>query len=223
MAKPNFDHKADFSENIDYSSTGDKSIWGEGDPDTLKALKKHHFSGTWLNLAAGDGRYNNILLTKADKVIATDIDPKALQKLYQTTPQTLKSKLETKQQDLLEPFPFPPNSFDGVFSMGTLHLFSPEQLEFIFSEITKVLKTSGQIIIDFATDIKRVLPDQTLLVFPKETSYSHEQALKLLKTNLQNYTYQIIESSVSPEKVEFEKTSFMFSCRFMIIIGTKNI
>ena len=85
-----------FTEGIDYSKTDKTSIWGTGDKGTLELLKKTGIIGKWLNLAAGDGRYNSNLLEKADFVIASDIDENALAKLWQNTSDKCKEKLETK-------------------------------------------------------------------------------------------------------------------------------
>ena len=63
-----------FTEGINYFETSKVSIWGTGDKDTLELLKKVEIRGKWLNLAAGDGRYNLNLLEKADFVVASDID-----------------------------------------------------------------------------------------------------------------------------------------------------
>src|SRR3989344_1657398 len=89
-----------FTEGIDYSKTEKTSIWGVGDKDTLELLKKIEIRGKWLNLAAGDGRYNLNLLEKADSVVASDIDESALDKLWQNTPEQFKSKLKTKVFDI---------------------------------------------------------------------------------------------------------------------------
>lgn len=61
--KPNF-NKYIITEGINYFKTNKISIWGSGDPKTIKLLNKQKIKGVWLNLAAGDGRYNNILLKK---------------------------------------------------------------------------------------------------------------------------------------------------------------
>ena len=63
-----------FTEGIDYFSTGEESIWGSGDEFTLGVLENTKINGNWLNLASGDGRYNSILLSKANFVTASDID-----------------------------------------------------------------------------------------------------------------------------------------------------
>ena len=48
------------------------SKWGKGDKLTLKVLNTIQLKGTWLNLAAGDGRYIPELLKKVDKLISTN-------------------------------------------------------------------------------------------------------------------------------------------------------
>src|SRR3990167_2199248 len=147
-----------YTEGIDYSQSEKPSIWGTGDKDSLELLKKIEIHGKWLNLAAGDGRYNLNLLEKADSVVASDIDESALDKLRQNTPDELRAKLQTEVFDVTKKFPFENDSFDGVFCTGTLHLFPTEILRQILSEIDRILKPSGRILIDFATDIKRILP-----------------------------------------------------------------
>ena len=81
-----------FTEGIDYFTTRKTSIWGTGDKDTLQLLKKIEIHGKWLNLAAGDGRYNLNLLKKADFVVTSDIDESALSKLWHNTPDKYKQK-----------------------------------------------------------------------------------------------------------------------------------
>lgn len=50
------------------------SIWGKGDKLTIEILSKLQLKGTWLDLAAGDGRYVPKLLDKVDNLIAGDVD-----------------------------------------------------------------------------------------------------------------------------------------------------
>jgi len=135
-----------FTEGIDYSKTGETSIWGPGDEDTLRLLKNTEIHGKWLNLAAGDWGYTSNLLKKADFVIASDIDESALNKLWQNTPKRYVKKLETKVFNITKSFPFENNEFDGVFCTGTLHLFPKNILQIIFLEINRVLKPHGRII-----------------------------------------------------------------------------
>src|SRR3989338_9201956 len=82
------------TEGINYLETGETSICGTGDEDTMELLKKIQIRGEWLNLAAGDGRYNLNLLRKADFVVASDIDESALSKLWHNTPEQYKKKLK---------------------------------------------------------------------------------------------------------------------------------
>lgn len=215
--------KQSFAENIDYLKTGESSIWGEGDKDTLDLLERLPIRGRWLNLAAGDGRYNSILLDRAEEVVATDIDQNALDKLSRNTPKELQQKLKTKVADLTEPLPFDENSFDGLFCTGTLHFFSEDQLASIFREMDRVIKPGGRLVIDFATDVKRVLPDgSSLRVRENEPRYTLEEAEVLLKSILPNYQLEIIESSVPEEKINVGNvTMYRFSCNFLLLSGQK--
>lgn len=138
-----------FSEGINYLETGKTSIWGTGDKETLELLRKIRIRGRWLNLAAGDGRYNQQLLKKADYVVASDVDENALSKLWQTTPEKYRTKLEIKAFDLTNRFPFENNYFDGVFCTGILHIFPRKILEDIIEEADRVLKPDGKIIENF--------------------------------------------------------------------------
>lgn len=211
-----------FTEGIDYLSTGKPSIWGGGDKKTLEVIGKRDFNGRWLNLAAGDGRYNNFLLKRASEVVVTDLDPGALDKLKVNTPENLKNKLKTKVFNILDTFPFEDRCFDGVFSTGTLHLFPKEKLIEIFKEIDRVLKPRGDIFIDFATDIKRILPSGKLKIKVNETRYTISEAKELLKKLLPNYTLKMIKSEVPEEVVKIGKLQYIFSCRFLLVVGNKN-
>ncbi|MFH1420395.1 MAG: class I SAM-dependent methyltransferase [Candidatus Aenigmatarchaeota archaeon] len=209
-----------FTEGIDYFKTGKSSIWGHGDKKTLQLLKKIRISGQWLNLAAGDGRYNNILLEKADFVTAADIDASALSKLWHNTPEKYRKKLDTKVFDVTKSFPFENNSFDGIFCTGTLHLFSKEVLERIISEIDRVLKPSGKVIIDFAADIRRIAPNGKSIIFGKEPLYTMKDAKITLRELFKNYKTKIHESEVM-EDFEGANPPYMLTCRFVILIAHK--
>lgn len=121
------DEKYIYTDGVDYSKTPDDSIWGTEEEITSKMISTSDITGTWLNLCAGDGRFNNRLLEKADEVIAADIDENALQKLSRITPKDLRGKLKTKKVNVVERFPFDSEEFDGIFCVGTLHLF-PTQI-----------------------------------------------------------------------------------------------
>lgn len=214
--------KNDFPENIDYSKTGNLSIWGTGDKDTFELLDKIEIRGKWLNLAAGDGRYNLKLLEKADYVVASDINGCALAKLSRTTPERYKSKLQTKAFDLTRRFPFEDGAFDGVFCSGTLHFFSKEVLKRVFTEINRVLKPRGKIMIDFATDVRRILPDGSALVKMGEPGYKQEEAAKFLEESFRDYKIETRRSKVDEDNVKIdENLAYKFSCNYILLIGEK--
>jgi SAM-dependent methyltransferase len=215
-----------FTEDLDYSTTPKSSIWGNGDPETLQVLKKlvseKKLFGDWLHFAAGDGRYNNLLLQEVNKVVATDIDKGALEKLQRTTPKDLSSKLVIKTQNITKPFPFEINTFDGVFNTGTLHLFSESILELVICETHRILKSGGLFVFDFATDVIRIREDGTLIGRSKIT-YSKITARKLLSELLdgQKFKSQFIECKVPPEKVTSGDGTYTFSCNYWLIIAEK--
>jgi len=205
------------TEDIDYSKTGRESIWGAGDPDTLKLLESESIRGRWLNLAAGDGRYNQQILAKADYVVASDVDKNALQKLYDSTPEQYQAKLEIKDFDIVEIFPFDNQSFDGIFCTGTLHLFPKKTLEKIIKEIDRVLKSRGKVIVDFATDVKRVLPSGESYVRTGEPQYTTQEAKSLLEELFKDYEVKIQESSVPEETIKSGDKQYQFSCNFLLL------
>jgi SAM-dependent methyltransferase len=215
-----------FTENLDYSNTPIKSIWGAGDPETLQVLKKlvseKKLFGKWLHFAAGDGRYNNLLLHEVKKVIATDIDKGALEKLQKTTPEDLSSKLSIKVQNITKPFPFNDRTFNGVFNTGTLHLFPQNLLEAILGETYRVLITNGLFIFDFATDVKRIKEDGTF-IGRSDVAYSKLLTRKLLSILLKKYGFksQFIECSVLPEKITSGDGTYTFSCNYWLVIAEK--
>jgi|GEM_PF-821254 len=209
-----------FTEGVNYFKTGRNSIWGLGDKDTLKLLKKIEIHGKWLNLAAGDGRYNLNLLEKADFVVASDIDKSAISKLWHNTPKKHKAKLDTKVFDITKRFPFKDSSFDGIFCTGTLHLFPKGILRKIISEIGRVLKPNGRVFIDFATDIKRTSPDGRLITFGKEPLYSLKKAKIVLKNLFKDYKIKMSKSKLV-ESFEGANPPYALNCKFIILIADK--
>lgn len=210
-----------FTEGINYFTTGKDSIWGIGDKDTLQLLGKIKIPGKWLNLAAGDGRYNLSLLEKADLVVASDIDEGALSKLWHNTGKKYQSKLQIKSFNIIKRFPFKSKSFDGVFCAGTLHLFPSKILQKIISEIKRVLKPNGRVIIDFSTDIKRTSPCGEIITFGKEPLYNLEDAKKTLRNLFKNYQIEMHDSETI-EAFEAANPPYTLKCKFVILIADKN-
>jgi SAM-dependent methyltransferase len=212
--------KCIFTEGINYFKTGKIPIWGLGDKDMLLFLKKIEIHGKWLNLAAGDGRYTLNLLEKADFVVASDIDESALSKLWHNTPEKYRRKLDIKTFDITKKFPFGNKSFDGVFCTGTLHLFPEEVLQKIISEINRVLKPNGKVMIDFATDIKRASPEGKPVIFGKEPLYSLVDAKSALRNLFRDYKIKMSESEVV-EDFEAANPPYTLSCKFLILVAIK--
>jgi ubiquinone/menaquinone biosynthesis C-methylase UbiE len=218
--KPN-EQENIFTDEIDYAKTGNNSVWGDEDKatnDLIKTIK----GGKWLNLCAGDGRFNLHLLERAEQVTAADIDPSALQKLYRITPLELIKKLATRSMNVTMPFPFETETIDGIFCSGTLHLFPKDIFKRIFQEMDRVLKHNGKMIIDFATDIERRYPDGSLWIVKNEPNYSLQEALAFLQNIFQDYSVQIVTDKVEPEKVQLGDKEYMFSSNFILIQGTKS-
>lgn len=209
-----------FTEGIDYFKTGKTSIWGPGDQDTLKLLKRIKIRGKWLNLAAGDWGYTPILLEKVSFVVASDIDESALSKLWHTTLPKYRKKLETKVFNIVEKFPLKDEEFDGVFCTGFLHLLPKKVLKKTLLEIDRVLKPRGRIIIDFATDVKRVSLEGKRITFGKEPNYTLEKAKVLLKELFKNHKLTIYKSKV-PEYLTKSNPPYKLSCKFLLVVADK--
>ncbi len=169
-----------------------KSIWGKGEKITLTVLKKEKLNGAWLDLAAGDGRYVTELLDKVDQLIVSDIDEKALEIISENYPNHPKLKIQIF--DMTQKLPFVGKQFDGVFCVGTLHIFGAQQLKFIFSEIKRVLKPKGKIIIDFGADIKREYFGE-VKKYKNLPEYTLDQAKKILRNLLPGYAMKMYQSN----------------------------
>lgn len=212
--------KSLFTEGIDYFATGKTSIWGQGDRDTVQLLKKFATRGRWLNLAAGDGRYNLALLKRADFVVAADADQSALSKLWHSTPVKYRGKLSAKVLDLTQAFPFADHSFNGVFCTGTLHLFSKKILRQVISQIDRVLRPNGKVILDFATDVQRIMSNDKSLVFGREPLYTLGEAKAILKDLFRDYQITLHTSKVT-ENVPAANPPYTLHCRFIILVADK--
>ena len=197
------------------------SVWGIEDKATVDLLKNTKIGGSWLNLCAGDGRFNNYLLEQASEVVAVDIDEKALQKLAKTATNTLRKKLKPKVMDITQPLLFENDSFDWIFCTGALHLFPQSAFVKVVKEAERILKPRGQIIIDFATDIKRTYADGSLWIIENEPNYKLEEALIFLKELFKDYDLYITTDKVNPEKVKLADKEYTFTCNFILLRAVK--
>lgn len=211
-----------FSEGINYFELERESIWGREDPNTLRLIEWAKMSGQWVNLAAGDGRYNSKLLDRCDMVICFDIDGGALGKLRHLTPPKDQSRLVTVVSDITKPLPLKDNSVNGVFCAGTLHYFPWHVLKLIYFEITRILKIEGEFIFDFATDIKRISLDGDLYFRPNEARHTFEEAKRMLPSLLTNYRLRIFDQQVPQREILMQGKKYRFSCNGIFVFATKN-
>ncbi|MDD2656071.1 MAG: class I SAM-dependent methyltransferase [Patescibacteria group bacterium] len=210
-----------YTGDVDYANTPDDSVWGTEDEATADLLKKTNIAGKWLNFCAGDGRFNNLLLEKANEIIAVDINESALQKIVRITPDALRKKLTIKTANVVRPLPFENDLFDGIFCVGTLHLFPKLVFKGILDEMGRVLKSGGRIIIDFATDIKRTYPDGSLWIVKTEPNYTLEEAIVFLKEMFKDYEVIITTDKVEPEKVKLNDKEYIFTSNFILLNAVK--
>lgn len=219
---PPDEKKGIFTEGIDYRTTGPNSIWGHGYEKTLQLLENGVIKGgNWLNLAAGDGRYNQLLLQNADSVVAADIDSGAIDKLRHNTPDKYKNKLSTAVLDLTKNFPWGGPEFNGIFCTGILHLFSKEVLAKIISEIDRILKPGGKVIFEFPSNIRRLSPEGKRVTFGEEPLYTKEEAKQTLRKLFKGYRIDLQETDVT-EDFTAANPPFTFNCTVIILIAEKN-
>ena len=198
------------------------SKWGIEEKETLDAISKCGLSGNILNVAAGDGRFNNVLLKLSDSVTAVDIDESDLNILINNCPLELRDKLDTKVVDITKSFPFNDEVFDSVFCTGTLHLFQKDMVIKILKEMNRVLKKKGKIFLDFATDIERLDKSGEKVLFKDEGSYSTKEAKNMFSKELKDFDINIEVAYFREEYLEDEKTNYHFiDGKFLILSGIK--
>ncbi len=211
-----------FSEGIDYSKTSKGSIWGKEDKATIDFLKNLVVKGSnWVNLASGDGRYNNLIANNADKVVDIDIDQGALDKLYRNTPEELQGKLELKVFNIAKVFPLNSNSYDGVFNSGTLYLFPENVFIGMASEISRILKIGGKIAIEFSVNIKRIDRNGKLLSFGDEPMYTKQAAIEMLSWAFPNFEMRYLDGDSVVDDTKEANPPYMFYCDTILVEGTK--
>ena len=195
------------------------SKWGIEEKETIEAINNIGFSGNILNIAAGDGRFNNRLLELSDSVTAIDIDNAELESLEENCSKDLLDKLCTKAVDITQKLPFQDETFDGVFCTGTLHLFDRDTIIKILQEIKRVLKTKGRIVLDFATDIKRLDKYQNQVVFEGEGNYTTDEAVSLFENQLKEFSLNIGVAAFMEENLEDDAGYNYISGNFLVISG----
>ncbi|MCL2382905.1 MAG: class I SAM-dependent methyltransferase [Oscillospiraceae bacterium] len=198
------------------------SKWGIEEAETLQAIDEIGLGGNILNVASGDGRFNNRLLELSSTVIAIDKDEIVLRELSEKCPDSLRKKLITKVVDITKKLPFEDNAFDGMLCIGTLHLFNIETIKYILSEIKRTLKVNGKIVFDFATDIIRLDKNGDRVVFDNESGYTLDEGIKLFKSELEGFSIHIETATFKEEALEEEVTGYQsIRGNFFVVSGTK--
>lgn len=208
------------ADNIEFSRASGRSVWGIEHADILSLIEDHVFAGNWLNAAAGDGRYNSRLLAKCNSLVAMDFDESALRKLLDDVCEADQSRVSIQIADITEQLPFGNESFDGIFCTGTLHLFYPLDLQKIFSEMRRVLREPNNVIFDFATDVRRVLPSGDLHEIENTPSYTVDKARSLLDEIFSDGQLSLHEGVVDPIRVHLGRLGYTFSCTVLSGYGT---
>ncbi len=193
-----------------------KSIWGEGDKLTLQILSKLPMKGRWLDLAAGDGRYVQILLGKVDGVVAADIDRNALDALSRRASGISGTKLVIKPFNMTDKFPFKDNEFDGILCTGTLHLLQKKNISDVLGEMDRVLRPKGTIVLDFSTHVNRYFSKNKTNV---EQNYKIDPILQFFKNK--KYEKKVYASTFSDDLTKVAKYGWSTIGEFTLLILKK--
>lgn len=211
------------SEGIDYQQTGNTSIFGLGDADTISYLSDQNLTGIWLDLGGGDGRYLDSMINTADKVYLGDIDEGAISKVWHNLNLEQRKKLIPAVFDITKRFPFNDAEFDGIFCTGFLHLFPGEVIVEMIKEVTRTLKPGGRFIFDFATDIKREQPDGTLVSHEGAPEYTDAQGMDLMLGQLEdNFKIKHMFKSNVNDDLTKDTLGYNFSCNYFLMDAYKN-
>ncbi len=178
------------------------SRWGKEEKETLIAINQIQSLGNVLDVAAGDGRFLNILLEKSKSVTAIDLDNDELEKLKINCQKDFINKLKIEKVDITKRFPYQDETYDTIFCTGTLHLFDKTTISFILDEMKRCLKQNGIIILDFATNIKRLDKNGNEVVFEDEGNYSTEEAIELFNELLHDFSLNIQIASFNEENLD---------------------
>ena len=129
-----------------------------------------------LDLCCGAGQTTEFLVAKSEQVTGLDISPVALTRAEAKVPQA------KYVEGLAQNMPLADNQFDIVHTSSALHEMTPEELEQILREVSRVLKPGGIFaLVDFHP------PTNVLFWFPVAIFmwlFETETAWQLLKTDL---------------------------------------
>lgn len=200
-----------------------RSIWGDGEQATLQEIDALKPGGNWLDLAAGDGRYVPELVEKVDFLTLVDIRPDDATAAINSLTDIQRIRVKSVFADLTKTLAFKNEEFDGVFCTGTLHLFSEDELRHFFAEIDRILKPSGRLIVDFATEISKTFKDGRVEAGDENLNYSTDQARKLLTDVLKGYDTNLQVSTYTDDVYNVEGYGYKAVGEFILVVATKPI
>lgn len=108
-----------------------------------QAIEYFPAHGTILELGAGLGQDSHYFAESGYDVTATDIEQTAIDVDRRKASVGLKERVEFKQLDMRERFPFDDESYDIVYAHLSLHYFHHTTTQAIFDEIARVLRPGG--------------------------------------------------------------------------------
>lgn len=190
MLNSNFDPHYPVLGSLKYEQANG-SLYGQPDPQICRWLDLV-VGGTVLDLAAGDGRYTPFL-SRAERVIAADLDVSALCAIRQKCP-LLVDKLQYAVFNLFAPLPLSGASIDVMLCTGLLYVFPVAKLRSVFNEVWRITRTGGLFIFDFATEVERMwLDSQQPVNTLSETKYSLEEGKEAIRELLESSGFEIAE------------------------------
>jgi len=207
------------SKDINFDLGPDRYVWGVPHPDIIALSERTTIRGTWLNLAAGDGRYNDLLLDRCESVVAFDMDEKSLQRLIERVQPPNRSKIQPQVGDITAPLPFESNRFDGCLCTGVLHLLEATTVRQVFAEVFRVLRPESCMIMDFAVDIQRELPDGSMYLVDGEPRYSLDDGQRLLDDVFTGVDHETRTSTVPDFPVENFDMTYVFRCNVLSLLA----
>jgi dolichol-phosphate mannosyltransferase len=105
-------------------------------------LARHFRDGAHLlHAGCGSGQADSDLHRKL-KITAVDISPRALERYARNNPRAYRV-----EQATVFDLPFESDTFDGVFNLGVLEHFGPEEIQSMLGEFLRVLKPGGRLVV----------------------------------------------------------------------------